>query len=287
MRNNIDINPGSLQMGTLRGEHCFMLALKTGKKCEGETQKDLEEEPVQCCGLFTLAGIFLAASRKIKTWLIWCFSAENSHTQSQWHLCEGLQLYSHLREQIMQFLAPARKIPASVNTPLWWLSHFSKEISVTYKAMGLGFEWWEQQNDSMGSLCCTVLPAVLFFFQIPYNSNKTSKTKSSQRKKTWTIEPSPAHKWNKSGEVVIGITESQKILSITGLSRDCWLDSRQMFGRLFSFSHFLFQQNITRHVLQGTSLSLLVHADSFLCRTKTRVPAKIVTSTLTAYRTQP
>ena len=32
-------------------------------------------------GLFTLAGVFLAASGKIKTWLIWCFSTENLHTQ--------------------------------------------------------------------------------------------------------------------------------------------------------------------------------------------------------------
>ncbi len=77
-----------------------------------------DKKTVLSYSLFTLAGIFLAASGKIRTWLIWCFSAEKSHTQSQWHLCEGLQVYSHLPEQIMQFLAAARKIPASVNTPL-------------------------------------------------------------------------------------------------------------------------------------------------------------------------
>ena len=65
--------------------------------------------PIHTCGYFS-------RSEKIKTCLISSFSAENSHTQSQWHLCASLQLYSHLPEK-MQFLAPARETPASVNTP--------------------------------------------------------------------------------------------------------------------------------------------------------------------------
>ncbi len=64
------------------------------------------------------SGIFLTASEKIKTWLIWYFSrSELVHTKSMAFVGEFANVFTLARKKL-QFLVPGRKIRASVNTSL-------------------------------------------------------------------------------------------------------------------------------------------------------------------------